>query len=75
MFVELVDMMLCLGHEGYKFKLGRKASFHPLESKLDGGNFFTEISQVLVFSQPLVGNIIIEHLQSIIIAYQTPSYS
>ena len=71
--VELVDMVLCLGHEGDQFELGGKAPFHPFEAELDGGDLLAEVPEVLVFSQPFARNIIIEHLQSNIIEF--PIYS
>ena len=61
-FVELVDVLAGLGHEGDELKLCGEAPFHPFEPEFNGCNFLAEVMQILVFCQPLLRNVIIVHI-------------
>jgi hypothetical protein len=61
-FVEFVDVILGLGHEGQQFELCGCASGHAFEGEIDEFDGGAHLFEVLVLVNPLLGNVIEIHL-------------
>ena len=61
-FVELVDVLLGLGHVGKDFELGAQAALHLLEAEGNLGYGGAHLLEVFVLVHPLLRNVIALHL-------------
>ncbi len=63
-FVEFVDVVLRLGHEGQQLELGGQTAVHAFESELDLLDLEAKVAKVFVFSLPLQRDVLVLHVSN-----------
>lgn len=69
-FVELVDVVLGLSHEGEQFELSGQTALETLQAEVDLRDFFGHLTQVLVLGLPFLGDVVVvAHLIEILFIF------
>ena len=65
-FVEFVDMLLSLSHEGNQFELSAAAPVHSLQLEVNLLNRSAHLFQIFILIHPFARNVVKVHIETII---------